>query len=821
MDNPRSLTQDEARERAELIDVDRYDIAVDMTDLLDGDEFRAVSTVRFRCRRPGASTFVDCVAEVNEATLNGKPIGADKVENSRIVLDDLAEDNVLLVDSVQRSTGQGTGVHRSVDPSDKEAYVWTTFEPDDARRAWACFDQPDLKAPHGFSVTAPARWTVLSNSAPGEVVDEGDAKRWTFPDTPRLSTYVPVVNAGPFYELRSERDGFDLGLYCRQSLKQFLDRDAEELFDVTAAGLVFFGDKFGLPFPQRKYDQVWVPDMGGAMENFGCITWGDQLIFRANPSHQERELRVLVLLHEMAHMWFGDMVTMKWWEDLWLNEAFAEWACHWAASEATAYTDVWSSFLSGWKLGGYTADMAPTTHPIRQPVGDVAEAAASFDGITYPKGASVLKQLFAYVGEEAFVSGLRSYFSKHAWGNTSLDDLMDELAAASGRDLAEWTRLWLDTAGTDRLVLESGDNGELELHTTAPPGADPRPHRLEIGVYDRSGEELVRRELVPVEAAGAVTPLADVPGDADLLLVNDEDLTFASVRPDDASLQTMLADAGRLPNAVSRAVAVTTAWDMLMTGEVTTREFVGCVTRALATETVDAVIEPFLGLASRAAARWSPDDQRDELMGLVADTCVGLAGQPARRQVALRTLAENAVTAEHFAVLDDAGDKDHDIRWRLATRLAELGRADDDEVAELENTDPDPDAWIRAFAVHAARPDPAAKEQAWTAIMDERKIPYGSLFQVVGAFWRPSQADILSSYPDRYLRALPDLQNSGMLPAMALSAAMFPTVGSDESFVDEAMAAARGEGVVPVVRNNVIERADQLQRMLRARQLKR
>jgi aminopeptidase N len=380
-----SLTREEAEKRAALIAVTRYEIAVDLTELPDRDALRSVSTVRFTCRRPGASTFIDCVAEVVSATLNGSPIPSDAVSSGRIELARLAAENVLVVESVQRNTSHGAGVKRCVDPSDKQVYVWTSFEPDEARRVWACFDQPDLKAPFAFTVVAPARWMVISNSGGPDIEDLGSARRWTFRETPPLSTYVPVVNAGPFYQLRSERGGHDLGLFARRSLAELLDRDAEELFATTAAGLAFFGERFDLPFPQRKYDQVFVPEMGGAMENWACVTWDDGFIYRSQPSYQERETRALVLLHEMAHMWFGNLVTMRWWDDLWLNEAFAEWACHWAATASTPFTDAWSSFLAGGKLNGYAADMAPTTHPIRQPVRDVAEAAAIFDGITYPR----------------------------------------------------------------------------------------------------------------------------------------------------------------------------------------------------------------------------------------------------------------------------------------------------------------------------------------------------------------------------------------------------------------------------------------------------
>ena len=326
---------------------------------------------------------------------------------------------------MQTDTGSGDAILRSVDPQDKLVYVWSTFEPDGARRAWACFDQPDLKAVHAFQVSAPQEWTVLSNSAPEVVVDRDDGGRlWIFEDTPRLSTYVVVVNAGPFHEIRQERGGFSLGLYCRQSLRPYLERDAEELFLLTEQGLAFFGEQFAQPFAQQRYDQVFVPDFGGAMENWGCITWTDSVLWRTPPTFAQREMVAIILLHEMAHQWFGDLVTMRWWDDLWLNEAFASFASVWAAVSATEFTDSWATFLAGEQLLAYRQDMGPASHAIRGPVPDVEHAFASFDAITYYKGQAALHQLMQYVGEEAFVEGLRRYFAEHAWGNARLADLM-------------------------------------------------------------------------------------------------------------------------------------------------------------------------------------------------------------------------------------------------------------------------------------------------------------------------------------------------------------------------------------------------------------
>jgi aminopeptidase N len=462
--------------------------------------------------------------------------------------------------------------------------------------------------------------------------------------------------------------------------------------------------------------------------------------------------------------------------------------------------------------------MAPTTHPIRQPVDDVAAAVASFDGITYPKGASVLKQLFALLGEEACVAGLRGYFAKYAWGNTRLADLMGELELASGRDLAGWTAGWLDTAGTDRLSLETGTAGQTVLRAAGPHGIPPRNHRLDIGVYDQAqdGHSFVRRQLVPLETTGDATPVPNVTNAA-LLLVNDEDLTFASVRPDASSLRSMIDSAGRLPSAVSRGMAVTTAWDMLVWADLSAADFVRCVTAVLPHESVDGVLEPYLMLAVEAADSWSPTSRREELLAQVADVCVGIAENPARRQAAVRALAQTAVTDDHLARLRALAGDDVDLRWRLLTRLAEIGSVEQQEVEQLAHEDPDPDAWVRVLAVDSARPEPAKKEATWNAIVEDHRVPMGSLGSIRRAFWRRSQDEILAPYAERYLQELPKLHLAGMIPALGISNALYPRAGVDATFPDKAVAAAAADGVSPAVSKTVVELTDRLNRMLRTR----
>ena len=806
-----SLTREEAAERAALVEIERYDVHIDLRGLYEGGLWAATSTISFGCREPGAGTFVDCVGDVSSVTLNGEALDPSTAERGRIPLPGLRADNVLVVSHTQSDTGSGTAILKTVDPLDKLVYVWSTFEPDLARYAFACFDQPDLKAPHGFVVDAHESWTVTSNSAPDltEDLDEG-GRRWTFGDTPRLSTYVTVVNAGPFHEIRSRRGGYDLGLFCRQSLRQFLERDAEELFDLTDSGLAFFGERFAQPFAQERYDQVFVPNMGGAMENWGSVTWTDSVLYRSTPTYGQRAVRSQILLHEMAHMWFGDLVTMKWWDDLWLNEAFASWAATWSAVNATDYVDGWAGFLAGLKREGYRMDMSPGTHPIRGDVPDVAQAMANFDAITYSKGASVLKQLMAFVGEERFVEGLRSYFADHAWGNTRLDDLMSAVGAAAGRDLDDWTIAWLDRAGTDVLRLEGST-----ISATSPDHEAPRPHRIEVGSYAAAGDGLSLVGTTSIETSGTSTAL-DLP-DADLHLLNASDQTFAAVRPDAASVRVLLERAADLPEAVDRAQAVVTGFQMLLDGELAAGDLFDCVLDVLNREKSPAVVEAFLNVALEIAQRWVPGDRISSSLERLADTAAALADDPDQTTPALRTLAASGSSPEHLARLAEAARDDVDLAWRLATRLAALGRYDEGEVEALLARDPDPDAGVRALAVRTARPQTEAKDEAWAELFEKRNIPGGPMLgAMIRAFWQPQQGDVLLPFADRFLDEIPGLAGGGMLAVFGLMFGMFPQVG-DEAFVQRAQDMASDPECDPTVRAALLIGTDTLARMERSR----
>ena len=811
-----SLSREEAADRSSLIEVDRYDIDVDLTGLLEGDLFATVSTITFRCTDPGATTFVDCAADIAGATLNGVDIDVSGAADGRLPLPALEADNVLVVRSSTTNTGSGEGILRTVDPTDKLVYVWTSLEPDEARRLWACFDQPDLKAPHRFVVTAPSSWLVTSNGAPESVEDagSGDARVWTFPDTPRLSTYVVVVNAGPFHEVRRKHDGYDLGFYCRQSLVGALERDLDEMVTLTRQGLAFFGERFGVPFPQERYDQVFVPNLGGAMENWGCVTYGDGQLFRTPPTHSQRATRAEFILHEMAHMWFGDLVTMRWWDDLWLNEAFASWAANWGLARATEFTDQWATFLAAGKRTAYEMDMSPASHAIRTDAPDVSTAMANFDAITYVKGQSVLHQLVAYIGEDAFVEGLRDYFDRYAFGNTSLDDLMACYARAAGRDLTDWTKQWLDQAGTDVMTLD-GDR----LTVDAPEGQEPRPHRLDVAVYDASGSELREAGRTPVEVAGRETTLDLVEGD--LRLVNADDLTFAAVRPDAASLRLMLDRIADFPKPLDRALVAATAGQLLLLGELPPREVATAVTKALATETSAALVEPLINQGLSAADRWAPGSESPDLLRALADALVGLVDQPDHRQAALRALAASASTEAHWEVLERAAAEasDLDLAWRMATRRSELGDYDEDAVRRLLESDPDPDAHMRRLAVLAARPDVEAKEEVWRAFFVDYAVPASRETLVLGStFWRPGQAELLAPFAHRYLEELHTLKG-GLLNQGLTIRAMYPLGAGDADFLAAAEAAAEDTSLMAYARNQLKLNSYVLRQILRARQL--
>ncbi|HEX6872986.1 MAG TPA: aminopeptidase N, partial [Micromonosporaceae bacterium] len=548
-----NLTRAEADARSALLRVRSYRVELDLTGT--GPTFGSTTVLRFACREPGAATFVDLVAaQVHEITLNGRPVDpAERYTDGRIHLTDLSAENELRVVADGHYMNTGEGLHRSVDPVDQRTYLFTHFEVPDARRVFATFEQPDLKGRFTFIVTAPRDWTVFSNSPTPEPDPVSEfASVWRFAETPPISTYVTAVVAGPYHVVRDTyraKSGqvVPLAVACRASMASHLD--ATEILTVTKQGFDHYLELFDRPYPFAKYDQIFVPEYNlGAMENVGCVTVREEFIFRSRVTEARRSARANTLLHELAHMWFGDLVTMRWWDDLWLKESFATYVSVRCLAEATRWhAQAWTNFATDRKAWGYRQDQLPSTHPIVADIQDLQDVQVNFDGITYAKGAAVLRQLVAWVGTEAFFAGVRAYFDRHAWDSARLADLLAALTEASGRDLARWSRQWLTTAGPNTLrpeftVTEAGRFASFAVRQEAPAEHPTlRSHRIAIGLYRRDGGRLVRARRVELDLSGARTEVPELVGEArpDLVLLNDDDLTYALIRLDPHSMATL------------------------------------------------------------------------------------------------------------------------------------------------------------------------------------------------------------------------------------------------------------------------------------------
>ncbi|GAA3234346.1 aminopeptidase N [Streptomyces thermocoprophilus] len=634
-----NLTRDEARERAALLSVDGYEVSLDLRSAVgeqDGDgprTFRSVTTIRFRCAEPGASSFADLIApSVTAVSLNGKDLDPGEVfDGSRILLEDLAADNELVVDAQCAYSRTGEGLHRFVDPEDGEVYLYTQYEPADSRRVFANFEQPDLKAPFRFEVRAPEGWTVWSNGA-GRQTDGV----WRFAETKPISTYITCVVAGPYHYVtdtyeRTFEDGtrleIPLGAMCRKGLARHFD--ADDVFLVTKQGLDFFHDHFDFPNPFGKYDQAFVPEYNlGAMENPGLVTFREEYIFRGKVTRAAYEGRANTILHEMAHMWFGDLVTMVWWDDLWLKESFADFMGAFANVGATRFEDAWITFANRRKAWAYRADQLPSTHPVTADIRDLQDAKLNFDGITYAKGASVLKQLVAYVGQDAFLEGARRYFKRHAYGNTRLADLLSVLEETSGRDMTAWSRSWLQTAGVNSLtpqVLLGADGRieELAVVQEAPEShPELRPHRVAVGLYRRAeAGALERYARAETDVDGARTVVAELAGAEapELVLVNDDDLTYCKTRFDATSLETLKAALGDLTDPLARALCWSALWNMTRDALLPARDFVDLVLRFAGRESQIGVVQMLHAWAESALVHYAAPAWRETGGRLLAE----------------------------------------------------------------------------------------------------------------------------------------------------------------------------------------------------------
>jgi len=772
-----NLTRVEAAERAELVEVQSYTVELD---LLKGEEvFGAKTTVKFTSNMIGASTFIDAITKsVHRVTLNGTDLDVAKVADGvRIQLDNLQAENELVVVSDNPYMHTGEGLHRFVDPVDNEVYLYTQFEVPDSRRMFAVFEQPDLKATFQFTVAAPSNWKVISNSLTPAPVDRGDGTAiWVFAPTPRLSSYVTALIAGPYSEWRDELTSADgrtipLGVYGRSSLAQYID--AEYIFEKTKEGFKFFEEQFDYPYPFDKYDQLFVPDFNaGAMENAGAVTITESYVFRGAVNGFIKERRIITVLHELAHMWFGDLVTMRWWNDLWLNESFAEYASYLATAEATEYKEAWTTFASHEKSWGYREDQMPSTHPVVANIRDLEDVQVNFDAITYAKGGSVLRQLVAWVGQENFMKGLASYFKKHQFNNAELVDLLTELELTSGRELRDWSKLWLETSGVNTLKAELSEvEGKITAFSVKqsyhPDYPTLRPHRIGIGYYNLQNGKLVKTHRIEVDIDGASTEASELVGTVrpDLILLNDGDLAYAKLRLDDRSWQTTLEHLADAEDSLVRALLWGAAWDSTRDAEADPKDFIHLVLNNIATESNATAMMTLLNQLVTVSSMYLKPENRSEYKTKIGDALLSMArnaaaGSEAQLQF-LKFFPRFATTQEHAAALRalltgeeklSGREIDTDLKWDLLTGLVTLGAADEAEIDAALAADNTANGQKAAALAKAAIPTAEAKAKVWETAVNTNEWSNTILQYSTIGFGRSASAELLTPYVEKYFQ---------------------------------------------------------------------
>ncbi|MEU2238963.1 aminopeptidase N [Streptomyces sp. NPDC018338] len=837
-----NLSRDEAHERAALLSVDGYEVVLDLRSAV-GDSaeavrtFRSETTIRFRRTGEGTSTFVDLIApSVNAVSLNGRALDPAVVfDGSRIAIDGLADENVLVVDAQCAYSRTGEGMHRFVDPEDGEVYLYTQYEPADARRVYANFEQPDLKAPYRFAVTAPEGWTVWSNGA-GEQDAEGV---WRFAETAPISTYITCVVAGPYHYVTDSYERGDLtiplGAMCRKSLAKHFD--ADDVFLITKQGFDFFHDNFDYPYPFGKYDQAFVPEYNlGAMENPGMVTFREEYIYRGKVTQAAYESRANVILHEMAHMWFGDLVTMVWWDDLWLKESFADFMGSFVNAEATRFTNSWVTFANNRKAWAYRADQLPSTHPITADIRDLEDAKLNFDGITYAKGASVLKQLVAYAGRDAFLEGARRYFKRHAYGNTRLADLLSILEETSGRDMKAWAKSWLQTSGVNALTpaVTYDAEGRITELAVVQEGDELRPHRAAVGLYRLSADgDLVRFARAEADITGARTVVAELAGEEkpDLVLVNDDDLTYCKIRFDEGSLATLRAHLGDITDPLARALCWSALWNLTRDGLMPARDFVSVALAFAGRETDIGVLQMVHAWTKSAVTHYATPEWREEGGRLLAEAGLRelrLAEPGSEHQLTwARFFAATAGADADFQLLEglldgtakiDGLDVDQELRWALLSPLAVHGRADEGRIGEELSRDDTATGKRHQVRLLASRPSAAVKAQAWAQVVESDTLSNALVEATIAGFVQPSQRELIAPYAEKYFAAIERLwADRSIQIAMDVVKGLFP--GLQDS--DETLAAADAwltahESAAPALRRLVLEARDDLARALRA-----
>ncbi|MFJ3716036.1 aminopeptidase N [Streptomyces sp. NPDC090057] len=821
------ITRDEAQLRAQFLDVHRYTVELDLT---TGDEtFDSRTVIRFTARSAG-DTFVELKpASLRTVTLDGQPLDPETLDGNRLPLRGLtAGEHELRVDAAMRYSRTGEGMHRFTDPTDGETYVYTQMFLDDVQRVFAAFDQPDLKAVFELTVTAPDGWSVLANG----ITEHLGQGRWRAAATPLISTYLVAVAAGPWHSLHTEHRGLPFGIHCRRSLAAHLDTDAEEIFDVTRACFDRYHEKFEEPYPFDSYDQAFVPEFNaGAMENPGLVTFRDDFVFRSAVTDTERQTRAMVIAHEMAHMWFGDLVTLKWWDDIWLNESFAEYMGYQTTLEATRFTQPWVEFGVTRKAWGYDADQRPSTHPVApEAVDDTAAALLNFDGISYAKGASALRQLVTWLGEKNFLAGINIHFERHRFANATLADFIDSLAAATDRDVHAWAEAWLRTTGVDTLSPRvAAADGTLALTVDH---AGSRPHRITVGLYDHDLTDegrLTPREHISLDVPqSAPQPIGKRPA---LILTNDGDLTYAKIRFDDESFEAVRTGLSGLPEPLTRAVVWNALRDAVRDGELPPAAYLETARTQLPRETDLAVAEGVLAFAAHEVTdRYLRPEDRPAALATLGSLCRDLlrrtedGDNPGLRLIAVRHFIDVAAHPDTIAawLADDTvpggPELDPELRWRILGRLAVLGATDEAAIAAELDRDPSANGQEGAATCRAALPAPEAKRAAWDAMFASDDLSNYLFTATARGFWQPEQADLVRAYVPRYYQDVVTLA-ARRGPAIAAAAGRwaFPYHAVDAENLALGEACLREAEPVAALRRKLVDELDDLARALRVR----
>jgi aminopeptidase N len=842
-----NLTRIEAQERASLIKVLSYEIHLDLT--TSEKTFASTTKVKFSANQVGAGTFIDAITHsVEKVVLNGKELNPAQVsDGARIQLDGLEEDNELLVQATSNFMNTGEGLHRFVDPVDNEVYLYTQFEVPDSRRVFAVFEQPDLKATFQFNVTAPSYWKVVSNQTSPTPIKIDDKKSvWNFSPTPIISSYITALIAGPYVETRSELTSssgrvIPLGVFSRASLSEFMDSDY--VFEKTRQGFEFYENVFDQPYPFEKYDQLFVPEFNaGAMENAGAVTFTESYVFRSKVTDAIRERRVVTILHELAHMWFGDLVTMKWWNDLWLNESFAEYASTLATAEATEWHSAWTTFTALEKSWAYRQDQLPSTHPIVAEINDLEDVQVNFDGITYAKGASVLKQLVAWVGQEKFLAGVANYFKKHAYQNTELNDLLVELEATSGRELRSWSKLWLETAGVNTLRPEITVDTDGKItsfavsQTAITEHPTLRPHRMAIGFYNLVSGKLQRVHRVEIDIDGPRTQVAELVGQQqpDLVLLNDDDLAYAKIRLDDKSWKFALEHLSQFEDSLARTLIWGAAWDATRDAEASPREFIKLVLNNIGSETESTTMLTLLRQLVTTANTFVAPAFRESAITQIGTGLLKLAreakpGSDAQLQFVkfFAVFANSPELLDELAELRDGKLKlegltiDADLTWELLAGLVVGGRADGDAIDRQLALDNTSNGQKAAAGARAMLPTAEDKASAWHTLTQTHELSNILVDAASLGFVRVANADLLKPYVQQYFENAVRIWNSNTFKiAEYLIENLYPLPLASKELAETTKAWINEDSVkeIPALRRILVESLANVERALKAQQ---